>query len=198
MSAVSDVGICNSALNMIGASNILDLTEDSKTGRICNQRYSFVRDAVMRAHPWNCLINRTSLAADATAPAFEFTYQYTLPTDPYCLRLLSLDDLSIVHRVEGRKILTDESKINIVYVARITDPQQYDTLLIETIAARLAADIAYSIVGSNTLVADMYNLYSNKLSEARFVDATEGTPGAIDNVADTGSLLSDTFINARY
>ena len=72
--------------------------------------------------------------------------QYTLPTDPYCLRLLSLDDLSIVHRVEGRKILTDESKINIVYVARITDPQQYDTLLIETIAARMAADIAYSIV----------------------------------------------------
>ena len=44
----------------------------------------------------------------------------------------------------------------------------------------------------------MYNLYSNKLSEARFVDATEGTPGAIDNVSDAGSLLSDTFINARY
>jgi hypothetical protein len=196
--AVSDVNICNSALNMIGASNILDLTEDSKTGRICNQRYEFVRDAVMRAHPWNCLIQRTSLAPDATSPVFEFSYQFTLPTDPYCLRLLSLEQLDTIHRVEGRKILTDESTINILYIGRVNDPQQWDTLLVETIAARMAADIAYAIVGSNNLVQDMYNLYSNKLSEARFVDATEGTPGAVTGVADSGSILSDTFINSRY
>ena len=74
--AVSDVNICNSALNMIGASNILDLTEDSKTGRICNQRYEFVRDAVMRAHPWNCLIQRTSLAPLLSA---------TLSLDSVCI-----------------------------------------------------------------------------------------------------------------
>ena len=40
----SAVDICNSALNMIGASTILALSEDSKAGRICNQRYEFVRD----------------------------------------------------------------------------------------------------------------------------------------------------------
>ena len=33
----SVVDICNSALNLIGASNILSLTEDSKSARICNQ-----------------------------------------------------------------------------------------------------------------------------------------------------------------
>ena len=36
-----------------------------------------------------------------------------------------------------------------------------------------------------------------KLSEARFVDATEGMPGATENVADYGSIQSNTFINAR-
>ena len=53
----SAVDICNSALNMIGASTILALSEDSKAGRICNQRYEFVRDSVFRAHPWNALIS---------------------------------------------------------------------------------------------------------------------------------------------
>ena len=52
----SDVDICNSALNIIGDSNIIALTEDSRAARVCNQRFEFVRDSVFRAHPWNCLI----------------------------------------------------------------------------------------------------------------------------------------------
>ena len=73
-----------------------------------------------------------------------------MPTDPFCLRVLSLDDPDIIFRVEGRKILTDESTIKLKYVGRITDPNAYDTLLIETIAAALAADLAYPLVGSAT------------------------------------------------
>ena len=88
----SVVDICNSALNMIGASNILALTEDSKAARICNQRYTFVRDSVFRSHPWNCLIRRVSLTPDSETPEFDFSHQYTLPTDPFCLRVLRLED----------------------------------------------------------------------------------------------------------
>ena len=51
----SIVDICNSALNQIGASNIISLTEDSKAARICNQRFEFVRDSVFRAHPLELL-----------------------------------------------------------------------------------------------------------------------------------------------
>ena len=109
----SEVDICNIALNNLGASNITALTEDSKPGRLCNQRYEFVRDTVFRAHPWNCLIRRVELAQDSDTPAFGFTYQYTLPADPYCLRVMRLDYLDIDFRVEGRKILCDESTINL-------------------------------------------------------------------------------------
>ena len=91
--ATSAVDICNSALNMIGASNIISLDEDSKAGRICKQRYTNVRDAVFRSHVWNCLVNRVQLTADVSAPTFEFQYQYTLPTDPYCLRVIKLEFL---------------------------------------------------------------------------------------------------------
>tara|TARA_R110002012_G_scaffold57769_2_gene149060 strand:- start:2067 stop:2618 length:552 start_codon:yes stop_codon:yes gene_type:complete len=183
---------------MIGASNITSLTEDSKAARVLNQRYEFVRDSVFRAHPWNCLIQRQKLAADSTAPAFEFSYAFTLPTDPYCLRVLSLDYHDLVYRVEGRKILTNESNVNLIYVGRVTDPAEYDLSLTETIATSLAADVAYGLVGSAALSANLYELYRNKLSEARFVDATEGTPASITSVTDSGSLEADTFVRSRY
>ncbi len=82
----STVEMCNSALNMLGASNIISLTEDSKNARLLNQRYVSARDAVFRSHNWNCLIKRVELAADTDVPAFEFTHQYTLPSD--CLRVI--------------------------------------------------------------------------------------------------------------
>ena len=74
----SVVDICNSALNLIGASNILSLTEDSKAARICNQRYNFVRDATFRSHPWNCLIRRATLSPETDTPNFDFSNQSQL------------------------------------------------------------------------------------------------------------------------
>lgn len=187
----SDVDICNIALNALGASNIISLTEDSKAARLCNQRYTFVRDSVFRNHPWNCLIQRTSLAQDADAPAFQFAFSYTLPADPFCLRVLDVENEelgSIVYVIEGRKLLTDESAINLRYVGLVTDPNQYDSLLIETLAAALASELAYPIANSNTLQTQLYQLYLEKLRAARYVDATEG-------IADR--ILATDFTDAR-
>lgn len=193
----SEVDIINSALNMVGASNIIARTEDSKSARVMNQRFDYVRDSCLRAHPWNCTVTRRVLAADSDTPAFGFTNQFTLPTDPYCLRVLHLDYLDIDFLVEGRKIHCDEDTLNLVYVARVTDPNEWDQLLIEAIAARLAADTAYALVQSTSLMATMHQLYEAKLSEARFVDATEGTPGALDGVTASGSIQADLLVNAR-
>lgn len=186
----SAVDICNSALNNIGASNIIALTEDSRSGRLCNQRYEFVRDAVFRSHPWNCLIKRATLAQDSDAPAWEYAYSYQLPTDPYCLRILEVEGEKdgVEYVIEGRKLLTDEGTVKIRYIARVTDPNEYDVLLTEAIAAALAADLAYPIANSIGLQQNMYSVYQAKLSEARFIDATEGTPDVIG---------ATDFINAR-
>ena len=186
----SEVDICNSALNAVGASNIISLTEDSKAGRICNQRYPFVRDNVFRAHPWNCLINRVELAQDTDTPAWEFAYQYTLPTAPYCLRVLEMEgeENGIEYKIEGRKLITDEGTVKIRYLARVTDPNEYDVNLVETLAAAMAAEIAYPLVNRASLAAQMLEIYRLKLSEARFIDATEGTPY---------DITATDFINAR-
>ena len=189
----SVVDICNSALNMLGGNTIISLTETSKNARLCNQRYELVRDAVFREHPWNCLQKRVELAKDTDAPAFEFASSFALPAD--CLRVLRSENSNFSNnerfRIEGRKLITDESTMKILYVASITDTTQYDASLIETLSARLAAELAYPITQSSTLMDRMFGLYQQKLKDARFADATEGT------VDDENRIQADDFIDAR-
>jgi len=191
----SVVDICNGALNQLGASTILTLTEDSKNARLCNARFTQVRDSVFRSHPWNCLQKRVELAADTDTPAWGFTSQFTIPAD--CLRVLSILDFDSDHKIEGRKILTDNSSMKILYVSRVTDPNEYDELLRETLSAALAADIAYAVTSSNPVAKNMYDLFQQKLKEARFVDSTEGqNMNPEKGMADV--IGADTFINSRF
>ena len=191
----STVDICNGALNQLGATTILSLTEDSKNARLCNSRYTQVRDGLFRTHPWNCLQKRVELAADTTAPAWGFSYAYTLPAD--CLRLLKILDYDSNYKVEGRKILSNASSMKILYIGRITDPNEYDELLRETLSASLAADIAFAVTSNNTTATNMYNLFQDKLKDARFVDSTEGQ-NVDQDLGMADQIDASTFINSRF
>ena len=191
----SVVDICNGALNQLGATTILSLTEDSKNARLCNSRFTQVRDAVFRSHPWNCLQKRVELAADTTAPAWGFSYAYTLPAD--CLRLLRILDYDSNYKVEGRKILSNTSSMKILYIGRITDPNEYDESLRETLSAALGADIAFAVTSNNQTATNMYNLFQDKLKDARFVDSTEGQ-NLDQDLGMSDQIDASTFINSRF
>ena len=195
---MSEVTIANAALHQIGANQILSLTEDSKAARIINDRYPVIRDAVFRAHPWNSLIQRVSLAPDTDTQAYEFAHQFTLPTDPFCLRVLGLDNPDIIYKIEGRKLLSDESEIKMIYTGRVTDTSLYDVLLTETISAALAHDIAYPLVGSTSLANTLYAKYETKLKEARFIDATEDNLINSASPSESQTLRAETFISSRF
>ena len=189
----SIVDICNSALNLLGASTISALTEDSKNARLCNQRYEPVRNRVFRSHNWNCLITRIQLAQDTTGPVVEYTYGYTLPTD--CLRVLKIHNgttdsiaSNLDYKVEGRKIVTNETTIYLVYIALDTDPNTYDSYLAESISHQLAADLCYAITNNSTLANNYMARADERLREARFIDSTE-------NALDT--IESGEFTDAR-
>ena len=196
----SVVDICNEAMDLLGAATITSLTENSKEARLCNRRFDTVRDAVLRSHPWNTAVTRAEIARDSTAPAFGFTYQYTMPTDPYCLRVLSFwnsnvdneiaaYDSQVMYKIEGRKILSNEGTCKITYIGRVTDTEQFDSMLSNTIAHRLAAETAYAITGSTTVAQQMQALYEQRLREARSMDGMEGYPDKI---------IADDFVNIRF
>ena len=190
----SVVDICNSALNLLGASTITALTEDSKNARLCNQRFEPIRDRMFRSHAWNCLTKRVQLAEDSSAPVVEFANQFTLPTD--CLRVLKVHngttdsiESSIDYAVEGRKIKTAEGTVFLVYIALITDPNEYDSYLQEALAALLAADLAYAITNNATLAKNYAATADERLREARFIDATENSLGVVESNEFTDARL---------
>ena len=190
----SVVDIANSALNLLGASTISALTDDSKNARLCNQRYEPVRNRVFRSHAWNCLTKRLQLAQDTTAPIVEYSYAYTLPSD--CLRVLKIhtgvtDSIAsdIDYKVEGRKVKTNEGTVYLVYVALVTDPNEYDVYLQEAISHQLAADIAYAVTNNATLANNYMERADERLREARFIDATENSLGIIESNEFTDARL---------
>jgi len=175
--ATSVIEICNNALQDLGEDLIVSLSDGTKAANLCNQRWPSVRDAVIRAHPWNCCMEMDSLAPMSQTPAWRWNYQYQLPAD--CLRVMAVANASGVvvaeWELQGRKLLCDiDAEVLIRYVKRETDPTVYDSLLSEALAARLSAVLAYPLSGSTSAQEAAWTIYQNKVAEARGMDAREG------------------------
>lgn len=175
MASVTD--IANAALIKLGQETITSINDESARATICRKLYPEVRDAVLRAHPWNCAIARASLNQNKQAPAYGRDYSYQLPTDPYCLRVLDTDDEDDEWMIEGRDLVSDNSSVLIRYVKRIENPGEFDSLLYEAIVHRLACEIAYPTAGSVRKSMEMWKLYAAKIKEAWGVDGQEGRRG---------------------
>ena len=176
--AIDDVGIANMALTMIGEEPITSLGEDNKPARFCNANYNNVRQQVLRAGRWNSATKRATLAQLADDPAWGFTRQFQLPSD--FIRLTESQEPKEKWRIQGRKYLTDLSTVQIAYVFDLTDVTEMDSTLQDAIAAKLAAEICVALTGNRELMRDVSTVYRDKLAEARYQDAQEGSIEAIE------------------
>lgn len=188
----SDVDICNRALQKLGAKRITSLTDDSVNARACNAAYEIVRDAELRAHPWNFAIDREALAADSTEPDWGRANSFQLPSD--CLRVLppypedNLNDMD--WQIEGRKIYTDDSDpLYIRYIARIEDTSLFDALFIEALANKLALELCEELTQSNTKKESLNQDYDKIIAKAKRTNAIENV--AAEPPADTWITVRD-------
>ena len=85
-------------------------------------------------------------------------------------------------------LLTDESTAKILYIARVSDTAQFDSLFVDTLTAKMASELSFPVTNSVTLQAQMQKLYQLKLSEARSIDGQEGF---------MDDLVSDTLTDFR-
>ena len=186
MTAISEVSICNEALDSLGANTIASLTENSNNARICNRKYDITRDYVLTDHIWNFAQKRFVLATLSETPVWDedlMTVMYQKPTD--CLKINFVSIESAIVKIEGDKILSNESGLKIKYTQRITNPVKFFPKFIEAFAARLAAEMAYAITSSKTLGESLFKIYyGRKLPQAISADSQQGTPTspAQDNV----------------
>lgn len=174
---MSVVSICNQALSWLGVNPITSLDDDLKQAALCKTNYPPIRDAVLERGNWSFAKKRVELAAEVATPAFEYAYQYPLPSD--CLRVLSInkydiDDETLDWQLEDNKILTNQSTCKIVYISQVTNPNKFSALFTQALAARIAADLAIPLTQSRTLQEAHYKLFSAKISEARAMDGGQG------------------------
>jgi|TARA_R100001530_G_scaffold37004_1_gene28729 hypothetical protein len=187
MSHASEVSIGNEALLLLGASTITSFDDDDPNAVLVDRFYHNERDSILRSHRWNCAIETVNLASLSATPIIDWEYQFTLPVDPYCLRVLDVrtvtGDVHLDFAVQGRRLLTEESAVDITYIKRVEDPSQFDALLYQTIVFRLAWKLAFPITRSHTVMTHMGTMYEAVAREARAIDSQEGTPETI--VTDT-------------
>lgn len=175
----SDVEICNRGLQLLGASRITSLSDDSVSARAMNAAYDAVRLAELRGHNWGFAITRDQLAASATTPAFGRANEFPWPSD--CLRILPPypedNSLSRDWIIEGRSILTDDSApLNVRYVKDVTDPNTMDPLFREAFSAKLAEATCEEITQSNAKIDTAIKAYKTAIREAKRVNAIEQVP----------------------
>lgn len=178
--------IANSALIKLGVNRLTALTEQNKAAILINEQYDKMRRNVLRDHPWNFAIARTSLALLASAPEWEYAYQFQLPID--CLRVLTFSE-DCDWRIEGRYLLSNSGVAKIKYIKDVTDHSLFDDSFAEALSWKIAADLAFPLVQSQTLAQQMMDEYKKSLAQARTMNAQEGTPP---------NLVDDIFLNVRF
>jgi len=177
--AISKTAIANMALARIGAKRIDDLDTDSANEAVqARLHYDLTRDAMLRSHVWKCAISRAILSEDAVAPAFEWSHQYILPAD--CLRVLSIYDSDQPYSLEGRRLLSNDSTMRMVYVRRIDDPAQFDPLFVEAFVVELAAVLAMPLAQDKALRQSLQEEAARVLANARLLNRIESNTAQTD------------------
>lgn len=174
--SATDVSICSNALLMLGSQSINALNEASDRARLAANLYPTIRDATLRAFPWNCCLKRVALAPDSDAPAFDWSNQFTLPGD--FLKAIAVGELGAEEefRIEGRKLLSDANPCYLLYVFLNNNPGTWDPGLVNVVTTAMAAAMAYPITQSAALQQTMEAKAMLTMKQAKAVDGQDDTP----------------------
>lgn len=178
--ATSEVEICRNALLLLGDSEISSFDDEGDRVTLIANLWPNAREAVLRAHPWNCAVKRVALAAEATAPDFDYAYSFLLPGD--WLRTLSVGQKGDAPAYEqetrdgNRVILMDDSVCYLRYIFKNENVATYDSMLVAAMESYMAMLAAYPITKSAAVQERMASLYEGQLKRARSIDGQEQPP----------------------
>lgn len=184
----TNTSICNLALDILTQAPMTDIaTDGTPEANWFVRNFEPIRDAELRKNPWKFAIKRATITADATAPAFGWSYRYALPSG--CLRLLPVrydgeyEYPLVPHEIEADAstgvpwILTDQTTpLYVRYIYQVTDATKFDPLFVQALAARLAMHAAHRFTGKQSMIATAGELYGEAIAEARRANALEATP----------------------
>lgn len=192
MTALSEVDICNTALDLIKANNISALDEASESARKCRRIYQKTRDQLLEEYPWNFAITRENFTEDTEEPAFEYLHQFIIPAD--CLRILSIYNYTYGWKREGRKLMINidgsKDECQVIFIKRITDVSLFDPNFTKTLIYKLASQLAISIANSDKKANQYDAMAQESIQKAQWLNAIEDATYEGENEEDRDSLCS--------
>lgn len=180
--ATTNTDVSNSALGRFGAGRIADFTDTTSTDvKTINCRIYLekTRDALIRSHLWRFAKKRLVLTPTGDA-VFEWDNQFQLPSDflrPLAIYTgdISRDGSTLrSYELEGDKLLIDSSTINLKYIRRVIDPDEWDALFYEVFELALALKLVVAISQDFKAKADMTKDLKPLMSKVRAMDRMEG------------------------
>ena len=169
---MNKVSVANLALSNLGEAPIQNLNDNNARARIANARIDDVIRTVLRGHDWNSAMKRVSLTK-ITDPLFGWNSTFQLPID--YLKVIQVWPVS-KFRVQGPNILSNEATLNLLYIYEPSDINSLDVLLAESIALKLAVEMAETLTGKDGLKDRMMQKYLMALQEARSANSKDKTP----------------------
>lgn len=175
----SETDMCNVGLGMVGAKRISVITEESQNGRLCITFFRPSVEEVLCMHDWNRAKHTKVVTSDADYDGDDYTYnynyRYAFPSNPYCLKVRSVNDNLYDWKPEGRFVYTDQDTCEMVFTKLITDTNEFNPLLAEAISTQLAIRLSFPLKQTNRLRLELIE-YLEKvvLQRAKAVDAGEG------------------------
>jgi len=165
--------IKNMALQLLGEEPIASSGEETKASVMMETFYSQSLAEILAEQDWNFAHKRAAIAYDIEAPAFEFSYQYLLPSDFIRASKINSNNDEIF-RIELGKILTNSDECNLLYVVRVDNPLLLPPKFVSSLAALIASKAAYGLAGGEAKANSMLSLYKMEMGAALIADRESG------------------------
>lgn len=180
----SVVEICNLALGEVGAkAQIQSIDEASREARLCKLYYPPARREVLRDHDWGFASKSEALAlvSGLVVPRpWRFAYGY--PSDCLAFREILRDpaagppepfEIAVNRALDGKVVLADRARAVGRYSADVANATLFDAGFVAALAARLAVDLAQSLIGDLRKRDTLLQLYAARRDAARRADLAE-------------------------
>lgn len=170
----STLSICNRALDVLGASNITTLAENSAAARAMSNAYEPCLYDLLTMHFWKFATTRTTLALSVTTPAFEFDNQFALPGDYLCVQ--RIDPANLIYAIEDGFVLCNATELSMKYTKLVTDPTKFSSSFCELLSLLLAWRTNFKITQNGGRDEELEKRFMRQFAYTKGMDSKQGTP----------------------
>lgn len=176
MAATSPVSLCSNALILLGGQPISSFTDGSTESQIASLLYENTYHAMLTETQWHFATKTAKLARHTERPDNGYNYKFQLPSDHlYVVKCSDRD-----YEIYERDVYANSEEVTIMYVYPV-DEANLPPYFAKALEYNLAAQFAIPLTDSSTKANFYANVYQSAIKKARFADASQRPPSAIED-----------------